>query len=65
MGIDACQFCVKLSAKNKMRRHRKSGKSHRAIADYLNQHSYPTKRNGIWSHRTVKQILDQTKTDSV
>jgi site-specific DNA recombinase len=49
-----------------MRRHRKSGKSYRAIADYLNKHGYPTKRGGDnrWTHSVVKNVLDRTKARS-
>jgi site-specific DNA recombinase len=47
-----------------MKRHRKSGKSYRAIADYLDRNDYPTKRGGSWTHRTVKLILNRTKVKS-
>ncbi|WP_071881347.1 recombinase family protein [Thalassoporum mexicanum] len=47
-----------------IKRHRRSGKSFRAIADYLNRNNYPTKRGGNWTHRTVKLILDRTKVKS-
>ncbi|MGL4835419.1 MAG: recombinase family protein [Shewanella sp.] len=40
-----------------IRRHRRSGKSPQAIADYLNAHNYPTKRGGRWQHTTVRNIL--------
>jgi site-specific DNA recombinase len=42
-----------------IRRHHKSGKSLRAIADYLNQHGYPSKRGGEWKHTSVKAVLDR------
>lgn len=40
-----------------IRRHRRSGKSPQAIADYLNANGYPTKRGGIWQHTTVRNII--------
>lgn len=39
-----------------IRRHRQSGKSWSAIAEYLNAHGYPTKRGGQWSHSTVQRV---------
>lgn len=42
-----------------IRRHHKSGKSLRAIADYLNQHGYPSKRGGVWKHTSIKTVLDR------
>ena len=40
-----------------IRRHRRSGKSPQAIADFLNTGNYPTKRGGIWQHTTVRGII--------
>ena len=40
-----------------IRRHRRSGKSPQAIADFLNAGSYPTKRGGNWQHTTVRGII--------
>ncbi len=42
-----------------IRRHHKSGKSLRAIADYLNQHGYAAKRGKAWQHTSVKNVLDR------
>jgi DNA invertase Pin-like site-specific DNA recombinase len=42
-----------------IRRHRRSGKSFQAIANYLNDHGYPTKRGGKWGPSTVKAITDR------
>jgi site-specific DNA recombinase len=42
-----------------IRRHHKSGKSLRAIADYLNQQGYKSKRGGEWKHTSVKTVLDR------
>jgi site-specific DNA recombinase len=39
-----------------IRRHRKSGKSWQAIADYLNAQSIPTKRGGQWAPQTALNI---------
>jgi site-specific DNA recombinase len=44
-----------------IRRHRRSGKSYREIAAYLNAQSIPTKRGGAWIHTSVKAILDRAK----
>ena len=38
-------------------RHRRSGKSPQAIADYLNAQGVPTKRGGYWHHSTVRKVL--------
>jgi site-specific DNA recombinase len=40
-----------------IRRHRKSGKSYQAIANYLNAKGIPAKRGGEWSAKTVQRIL--------
>jgi site-specific DNA recombinase len=40
-----------------IRRHRRSGKSPQAIADYLTANNYPTKRGGCWQHTTVRGII--------
>ncbi len=40
-----------------IRKHRRAGKSPQAIADFLNQNSYPTKRGGQWQHSTVRNVL--------
>ena len=40
-----------------IQRHRRSGKSHQKIADFLNAQSIPTKRGGIWHHSTVRKVL--------
>jgi DNA invertase Pin-like site-specific DNA recombinase len=40
-----------------IRRHRRSGKSPQAIADYLTANNYPTKRGGRWQHTTVRGII--------
>ena len=42
-----------------IRRHHKSGKSLRAIAEYLNQNSYAAKRGKAWQHTSVKAVLDR------
>jgi site-specific DNA recombinase len=42
-----------------IRRHHKSGKSLRAIADYLNRHGYKPKRGEKWQHTSVKAVLDR------
>lgn len=42
-----------------IRRHHKSGKSLRAIADYLNQNGYKPKRGNRWQHTSVKTVLDR------
>jgi site-specific DNA recombinase len=47
-----------------MRRHRKSGKSHNAIAKFLNEHGYQTKRGNKWTNVQVKRVLDRTKVRS-
>jgi site-specific DNA recombinase len=44
-----------------IRRHRRSGKSYREIAAYLNAQSIPSKRGGAWIHTSVKAILDRAK----
>jgi site-specific DNA recombinase len=44
-----------------IRRHRKSGKSFQAVADYLNANGYPTKRGGQWAGVQVKRICDRLK----
>lgn len=43
-----------------IRRHRKSGKSYQAIADYLNAQGIPAKR-GKWSHTTVGRVYKSSK----
>lgn len=40
-------------------RHHKSGKSLRAIAEYLNAQGYKPKRGKQWSHTSVKVIIDR------
>ncbi|MCY7279125.1 MAG: recombinase family protein [Phormidesmis sp. CAN_BIN44] len=40
-----------------IRKHRRSGKSPQAIADYLTSNNYPTKRGGMWQHTTVRGII--------
>ena len=40
-----------------IRRHRRSGKSPQAIADFLNDGNYSTKRGGSWQHTTVRGII--------
>jgi site-specific DNA recombinase len=42
-----------------IRRHHKSGKSLRAIAEYLNAQGYKPKRGKQWSHTSVKVIIDR------
>jgi DNA invertase Pin-like site-specific DNA recombinase len=42
-----------------IRRHHKSGKSLQKIADWLNQHGYPTKRGQTWKRISVKRVLDR------
>lgn len=42
-----------------IRRHHKSGKSLRAIADFLNQNGYTAKRGKTWQHTSVKTVLDR------
>jgi DNA invertase Pin-like site-specific DNA recombinase len=42
-----------------IRRHHKSGKSLRKIADYLNQNGYKSKRGERWQHTSIKSILDR------
>lgn len=42
-----------------IRRHHKSGKSLRAIADYLNQQGYKPKRGDLWRHTSVKCVLNR------
>jgi predicted transcriptional regulator len=42
-----------------IRRHHKSGKSLRAIAEYLNAQGYKPKRGKQWSHTSVKAIVDR------
>lgn len=39
-----------------IRRHRRSGKSFRAIARYLNEQQIPSKSGKLWHHKTVKTI---------
>jgi DNA invertase Pin-like site-specific DNA recombinase len=39
-----------------IRRHRKSGKSYGAIADYLNTQGIPTKRGGLWASAQVRRV---------
>lgn len=43
-----------------IRRHRRSGKSYRKIADYLNAQGIPTKRGGQWSAMQVQRICKRT-----
>ena len=40
-----------------IRRHRRSGKSYYAIADYLNQNNIPPKHGIKWYHRSIKLVL--------
>jgi site-specific DNA recombinase len=40
-----------------IRKHRRAGKSPQAIADYLNENSFPTKRGGKWQHTTVRNVI--------
>ncbi len=40
-----------------IRRHHKSGKSLRQIADYLNKQGYKSKRGGEWKHTSVNTVL--------
>jgi len=40
-----------------IRRHHKSGKSLRAIADYLNNNGYKPKRGSKWQHTSVKNVI--------
>jgi site-specific DNA recombinase len=47
-----------------MRRHRRSGKSHNAIAQYLNEQGITTKRGNKWTNVQVKRVLGQTKVRS-
>ncbi|NES82836.1 MAG: recombinase [Moorea sp. SIO2B7] len=42
-----------------IRRHHKSGKSLQQIADWLNNHGYPTKRGTLWKRISVKRVLDR------
>lgn len=42
-----------------IRKHHKSGKSLRQIAEYLNQNNYPAKRGKPWQHSSVKAVLDR------
>ncbi|GAX37290.1 site-specific recombinase [Nodularia sp. NIES-3585] len=42
-----------------IRRHHKSGKSLRAIAQYLNENGYKSKRGKDWQHTSVKTVLDR------
>ena len=42
-----------------IRRHHKSGKSLQQIADWLNNHSYKTKRGQQWKRISVKRVLDR------
>jgi DNA invertase Pin-like site-specific DNA recombinase len=42
-----------------IRRHHKSGKSLQQIADWLNQHGYPTKRGQQWQRISIKRVLDR------
>ena len=42
-----------------IRKHHKSGKSLRAIAQYLNENGYKSKRGKDWQHTSVKTILDR------
>jgi site-specific DNA recombinase len=44
-----------------IRRRRKSGKSYRAIADYLNAQGILAKRGGAWGHTSVKKVLEGMK----
>jgi site-specific DNA recombinase len=50
-----------LEAVEIIRRHHKSGKSLRAIATYLTDKGYQTKRGGKWNATQVKDILDRLK----
>ena len=42
-----------------IRRHHKSGKSLRAIADYLNINGYKPKRGSKWQHTAVKNVIER------
>lgn len=43
-----------------IRKHRKSGKSYQAIADYLNNKNYPTKqKGGTWAAMSVSRIYQR------
>ncbi|MEM8721719.1 MAG: recombinase family protein [Cyanobacteria bacterium P01_G01_bin.39] len=42
-----------------IRRHHKSGKSLQQIADWLNNHSYKTKRGQQWRRISIKRVLDR------
>ncbi len=42
-----------------IRRHHKSGKSLQAIADWLNEQGYKTKRGQLWKRISVKRVLDR------
>jgi DNA invertase Pin-like site-specific DNA recombinase len=42
-----------------IRRHHKSGKSLRKIAEYLNKQNYLAKHGKKWQHTSVKSILDR------
>jgi site-specific DNA recombinase len=44
-----------------IRKHRKSGKSYGAIANYLNDNNHPTKRGGKWAATTVMNIYQRQK----
>ncbi|MFM6243818.1 MAG: recombinase family protein [Dolichospermum sp.] len=41
-----------------MRKHHKSGKSQRQIAEYLNNKNIPAKRGGKWSGTTIGRVLE-------
>jgi hypothetical protein len=42
-----------------IRRHRRSGKSYGAIAVYLNDKGYATKRGGNWGAQTVANVYQR------
>lgn len=44
-----------------IRKHKKSGKSLRKIADYLNQNGYKTKQGKDWGHTSVNSVLKRLK----
>ena len=45
-----------------IRRHRKSGKSYQAIADYLNGQGIPSKRGGQWAATQVQRVYKRLMT---
>ena len=47
-----------------IRKHKKSGKSLRKIADYLNEKGYKTKQGKKWIHTSVNSVLKRLKARS-